>query len=74
MQLLPNWPAVLRSAWSVRLWALAFSCGAADIVLSVLGQISHEPRLSIALQMAGLVFSLAGLIARIVAQKDLPHG
>jgi len=52
---------------------LAFACGAADIVLSALGQINHDTGWSIGLQMAGLVFSMAGLIARVVAQRNLPR-
>lgn len=73
MKLLRDWQAIVCRAWSVRLWLLAFACGAADIVLSVLGQINHDTGWSIALQMAGLVFSMAGLIARVVAQRNLPR-
>ena len=67
----------MRSGGDERLvqeqYVRAFACGAADILLSVLGQISKDVGWSIGLQMAGLVFSLAGLIARVVAQGDLPH-
>lgn len=73
MKLLRDWKAIVRRAWSVRLWLLAFACGAADIVLSALGQINHDTGWSIGLQMAGLVFSMAGLIARVVAQRNLPR-
>lgn len=73
MKLLRDWQAIVCRAWSVRLWALAFACGAADILLSVFGQISKDVGWSIGLQMAGLVFSMAGLIARVVAQRNLPR-
>mgnify|MGYP003598914216 CR=1 FL=1 len=72
LRLGPSWRAVLRRAWSVRLWALSFACGAADIVLSVLGQLRPEAGWRMGLQLLGLVFAMAGLVARVLVQKDSP--
>ena len=66
-----SWRAVLRRAWSVRLWALSVACQAADVILSTRGAFSADPNARIALQLAGVALAAAGLIARIVAQRDL---
>lgn len=67
MKLAPDWKAIVRRAWSVRLIAAAFILTAAEVVLPLFAD--ELPR--------GIFASLTGLavggafVARILAQQDL---
>lgn len=67
MNLLQDWRAIVRRAWSVRLMVLAFLLTAAEVILPLYAD--DLPR--------GLFAVLSGLavagafIARLVAQRDL---
>lgn len=73
MKLLADWRAIIGKAWSVRLFALSVACQAADVILSTRGAFSQDPDARIALQLTGVALAAAGLIARIVAQRNLPR-
>lgn len=67
MQLLDDWKAVARRAWSMRLIALSFVLSALEVALPYLD--GHFPRGTFAV-LAGLV-SLAAAVARLVAQPEV---
>ena len=70
MSLYPNWPTILRRAWSVRLIALACMLTGAEAIALVLG-VDWMPGNE--LVRAGVLFGLSAgaLVARIVAQRDV---
>lgn len=70
--LLPNWQAVLRHAWSVRLLAIAALLSGVEAVLPFLQDFLPISPGTFAL--LSLAVSIGALIARIVSQKDIPHG
>lgn len=65
--LIPNWRAVLRRGWSIRLILLAGLLSGLEVVLPWLGE-QVEPRL-----MAGLscLVVAAAFVARLLAQRGL---
>lgn len=67
MTLIPNWRAVLRWAWSIRLAALAAVLSGVEIVLPFFSE--TFPRLV----FAGLSFlaTVGAFVARFVAQKEI---
>jgi hypothetical protein len=67
MKLIPNWRAVLRRAWSIRLAALAAVLSGVEIALPFFSE--SFPRLV----FAGLSFlaTVGAFIARFVAQKEI---
>ena len=67
MTLIPNWRAVLRWAWSVRLMALAAVLSGVEIALPIFAE--SFPRLV----FAGFSFlaTVAAFVARFVAQKEV---
>lgn len=72
MKPVANWRAVLRSAWSIRLIALAFTLTAAEVALPLLeGFLPIPPGLFAAL--SGLA-GAGAFVARLVAQKELSDG
>ncbi|WP_157667600.1 hypothetical protein [Comamonas serinivorans] len=71
MQAIHNWPAVLRKAWSVRLFLLSVLLQVADVLLSTWGSFSTSLRWSIWLQIAGVICAAAGLVARFVFQGGI---
>lgn len=73
MTLIPNWPDVLRKAWSVKFNVLAALLAAAEVALPIL-QAGFEslqliPPGSLAL-LAGMV-SGGSIVARVLAQQEL---
>ena len=72
MNLLHNWRAVLRSAWSVRLMVIAAVLSGLEVALPFLdGVIDVRPGV---LALASGLVTAAALIARILAQSNLPEG
>lgn len=72
MNLLHNWRAVLRYAWSVRLMVIAAVLSGLEVALPFLdGVIDVRPGV---LALASGLVTAAALIARILAQSNLPEG
>jgi hypothetical protein len=69
MRLHPEWAAILRYAWSIRLILLAGSLTTLDVFMQIFVGIG-TPTVAVAI-LAGLA-SGAALVARIVAQKEVP--
>lgn len=69
MRLHPDWVAILRYAWSIRLILLAGLLTTLDVFMQIYIGIG-APTVTVAI-LAGLA-SGAALIARIIAQKDVP--
>jgi hypothetical protein len=69
MHLHPDWVAILRYAWSIRLILLAGSLTTLDVFMQIFVGIG-TPTVTVAI-LAGLA-SGAALVARVVAQKDVP--
>ena len=70
MRLDADWKLILKRAWSVRLMLIAGVLSAAEAVFPFFAD--SIGRRSFALIFSALTFS--ALIARIVAQKDMPNG
>lgn len=71
MRLVPNWRAVLRRAWSLRLMAIAFLFSVLEVAWPYFeGLVPVPPRLFALL--SGL-FAGAGFVARFVAQKGVTN-
>lgn len=72
MFLLPNWKRILRKAWSIRLILLAGFFTALEFTLPYLPAFAIVPDRI----FAGLAFiiTMAALVARLVAQKDIENG
>lgn len=66
---LPNWQDILKNAWSCRFWIAASVCQVGEIVLA-LGAEFAPLWLRLVLQLLSLGFSLAGLYARGLIQKN----
>jgi hypothetical protein len=66
--LVPNWRAVLRRAWSIRLLLLAGLLSGAEVALPLIGAEAIPPRL-----FAGLsaIIVAAAFVARLLAQKGI---
>lgn len=67
MNLLPNWQAVLRKAWSIRLLILAGLLSAAEVILPLF---MHNFPHRVFSALIGLVV-IAATIARLLAQKEV---
>lgn len=67
VKLVPEWPVVLRKAWSVRLQLIAAAFGAVELLVQLLTP--YDPS-GWFVAMAVLV-NIAATIARIVAQPKL---
>jgi hypothetical protein len=69
MTLLPNWRAVLRRAWSVRLMIVAAVLSGAEIALPLLDGLLPVPRGAFAALSA---FATGGaFVARLIAQRNM---
>ena len=69
MQLVANWRAVLRRAWSIRLIILAGLLSGAEIALPLLdGLLSIPPGLFAALSFAA---TAGAFVARLMAQSNV---
>jgi hypothetical protein len=68
MHLIPNWRAVIRRAWSIRLVLLAAVLSGLEVVLPLLDLDVLPPGL-----LAGLTFAVTAgaFVARLVAQSSL---
>lgn len=71
MNLVGNWRKLIKRAWSVRLFALSALCQAADVVITTRGAFHNDPDTRIALQLIGVAFACAGLVARFIFQRGL---
>lgn len=69
MKLVHNWRAVLRYAWSIRLYIIAGIFSGVEVALPVLDQIIDIPRGLFA--ALSFITVCVGLIARLVAQKNI---
>lgn len=67
--LIPNWRAVLKKAWSVRLIVLAVLLTGLETVLELFGY--RLPLSDFAQAFLVFVVTVAALLARIIAQKGL---
>ena len=69
MRLLPNWQAVLRRAWSVRLMLLAGLLSGIEAALPLLGDALPIPPGA----FAGLTLLIvaAAFVARLIAQENI---
>lgn len=70
MRPLPDWQRVIRKAWSIRLMVLAGLLTGCEAVLPLYQD--AIPRGTFA--VLSMVAITGGMIARIVAQKDLDNG
>lgn len=66
--LVPNWRAVLRRAWSIRLLILAGALSGVEVALPLIG-VDAIPAGTFA-ALSGLV-TAAAFIARLIAQKGI---
>ena len=71
MTLLDDWKAILKKAWSVRFNALATVLTGADIMLQTFKP-EGAPNVLFAV-LAG-VATMAAMVARVVAQKEIGSG
>lgn len=71
MHLAPNWRAVLRRAWSIRLILLAGLLSGGEVALPLLGDALPVPPGV----FAGLsfLFTAGAFVARLVAQKGVSN-
>lgn len=71
MRLHPNWRAILRRAWSIRLLGIAGFLSGAEAVVQVLSDNPPIPRGTFAV----LAFFATGgaFVARLIAQKSLEN-
>jgi len=68
MKIIPEWRAILRRAWSVRLIVLAVLFSAAEVAVPLI-----LPGMVPPLVFAGLsaLASVGALVSRLILQKDL---
>lgn len=71
MDFIANWRDVLKRAWSVRLIILAALLSGAEVAVPMLGDVLPVPSGTFA-ALSGFV-AAAALLARVVAQSDLPE-
>ena len=69
MRLDPNWRAILRRAWSVRLMLLAALLSALEAVLTLFPDVLPVDRRVLAALVPPII--AAAFVARLVAQKDV---
>lgn len=74
MKLTAEWKKIMRHAWSVRLFGLSIVLQAADVILSTSGAFSGAPDSRMALQLAGVLCAAGGVVARVIAQRELDNG
>lgn len=71
MRLLPNWGAVLRRAWSIRLIILAGLLSGVEVALPLIGDaLPVAPGVFAGLS---LLTTAGAFVARLVAQKGVSH-
>lgn len=72
MTLYANWKTILRKAWSIRLMLLAGVLSGAEALVTIYPFALHLPRQVMAVIVPVVIG--AALVARLVAQRDLPEG
>lgn len=70
MNLIPEWKQVLKKAWSMRLWAASAVCGIGASVVPFIQDKQTSLGMVVVLSILGTVFSIGGMVARIVLQKE----
>jgi hypothetical protein len=70
MHLVPNAAAILKHAWSVRLWVLSVVFGIADAVLPYLQDAIPDS----IFKVLSLITAIGGLAARFIPQRTIPNG
>jgi hypothetical protein len=70
MTLHPNWRAILTRAWSVRLMLAAGILSGLEVTLQVVVGLGYA---TIGLAVLSGLVTAAALVARIVAQRDVPE-
>lgn len=69
MKFLPNWPAILRHAWSIRLIRIAALLSGFEVALAIVGPfVPVRPGVFAAVSM---LVTMGALIARFVAQSHI---
>ena len=71
MTLYRNWRTILRKAWSIRLMLLAGALSGAEALVTIFPDVLHLPRGFMAVIVPVVIG--AALVARLVAQRDLPE-
>ena len=71
MQLIEDWKAIVRKAWSLKLNGLALLLGAAEAYVNLMKPDGIPPLLFASL--SGLA-TTAAMVARVMAQKELTGG
>lgn len=66
LRLLPNWPTVLRRAWSIRLIIVAGLLSGCELVLPLYQDVL--PRGTFA--AASMIVTVTAFVARLVVQRD----
>lgn len=68
MKILSDWKSILRKAWSIRLMLIAGLLSGIEVVLPLFGDVLPRGL------FAGLsiIITMAALVARVSAQKDMP--
>lgn len=70
MTLYRNWRVILRKAWSIRLMLLAGVLSGIEAMVTMFPAVLHLPRGVMAFVVPVIIG--AALVARLVAQRDLP--
>lgn len=71
MKLYHNWRTILRKAWSIRLMLLAGALSGAEALVTIFPDVLHLPRGVMAMVVPLII--AGALVARLVAQRDLPE-
>lgn len=69
MRLVPNWRAVLRHAWSIRLILIAGLLSGIEVVLPLLDVFATIPPGAFA--ALSFLITMGALVARLIAQKNI---
>ena len=72
MTLYSNWRVILRKAWSIRLMLLAGALSGIEALVTIYPDALHLERGTLAVIVPLII--AAALVARLVAQQDLPEG
>jgi hypothetical protein len=69
--LVPNWRAVLRRAWSIRLIVLSIVLQGVDIIMQI--TVGQMPDVSWPLRIAAGLSAMAAFGARLIPQKGISN-
>jgi hypothetical protein len=70
VRFIPNWPEILRRAWSIRFIALAFVFTLAEVALQLLTPAALGLPSGLFAVLSGLA-SAAAFVSRLIAQKGV---